>query len=91
MDLLQDDASLTLGKKIGGGAEGEQETRTNVQLGGGTKNTSQYKNMHIQGGGHCGADRNMHHTAAAKVTTALSNLNNQGGLEGATPLAEIRC
>ena len=84
-DLLQDEASFTFGKKIGGEAEGEQEPRTNVHLGVGTTNTSQHKNMHIQGREHCGADRRIHHTAATKVTTALSNLNNQGGVEGATP------
>ena len=63
-DLLQDEASFTFGKKIGGEAEGEQEPRTNVQLGVGTTNTSQHKNMHIQGREHCGADRRIHHTAA---------------------------
>jgi hypothetical protein len=74
----------TPGEKIGGEAEEEQGPKTNVQLGVGTGNTAQHTNMHTQEGKHCGADRNIHQGAAAKLTTALSNLINQGGLKGAT-------
>jgi hypothetical protein len=84
VDLLQGDAFLTPGEKIGGEAEGEQGPKTNVQLGVGTGNTAQHTNMHTQEGEHCGADRNIHQVAGAKLTTALSNLINQGGLKGAT-------
>ena len=77
VNLLQDDAFLTPGEKLGGEAEGEQGPKTNVQLGVGTRNTAQHTNMHTQEGTHCGADCDIHQAAAAKLTTALSNLINQ--------------
>ena len=58
VDLLRDDAFLTPGEGSGGGAEGEQEPKTHVQLGVGTGHTAQHTNMHTQGGDHRGADRN---------------------------------
>ena len=84
VDLLQSDAFLTPGEKSGGEAEGEQGPKTNVQLGVGTRNTAQHTNMHTQEGTHCGADRNIHQAVAAKLTTVVSSLINQGGLNGAT-------
>ena len=82
MDLLRDDAFLTPGEGSGGGAEGEQEPKTNVQLGVGTGHTAQHTNMHTQGGDHRGADCNIHQAVTAKLTT--NNLINQGGSEGTT-------
>jgi hypothetical protein len=83
-DLLQDDASLTPGVGSGGEAEGEQGPKTNAQLGVNTAHTIQHNNIHTQGEGHRGADRSVHQVVAAKVTTVLSNLINQGGSEGTT-------